>query len=415
LSELSRLSRVSMAERVKITIVGAGLVGCAIAYQLSKKYDEIFVIEKNPKVTAENQSSRNSGVIHAGIYYPKKESPLKANLCVKGNQMLYDFCREFNVPHKKTGKIVLAAEKWELDYLQDTYQIAMENNVPGARIISAEDATEIEPNIRCIQAAYFPTSGIVEPTQLVYRLYTLALSEEVYFMTNTQVIAIKAENGVFSITTKTGDLVDTFESEYLINSAGLYSDEIARMINPDCYFEIFPVRGEIAKFYKSRRKEIFHAGSNIYPVPHPLDQNGRKMSIPFQEFQKLFKEKKVLKTVGVHLTPTFDFINGDYEIGNTVTIGPATKTVIDKEDYSSDLYPPKYYYDQVHCFFPNLKIEEISLHQAGVQAKLKNQFDWVIEPDENYPKLINLIGIDSPGLTACLAIAKYVEELIGMV
>jgi L-2-hydroxyglutarate oxidase LhgO len=403
-----------MAERVKITIIGAGVIGCAIAYQLSKKYNEIFVIEKNPKVTAENQSSRNSGVIHAGIYYPKDESPLKAKFCVEGNRMLYDFCQEFDVPFKKTGKLVMATEEWELDYLQDSFQIAMQNGVPGGKIISAEEARKMEPNIHCLQAAHFPTSGIVEPTQLVYRLYTLASQKGVYFLTQTEVVDIKPKNGYFEVATKSGNNSEIFETEILINSTGLYSDEIGRMIDPDCPFQVFPVRGEMAKFYKSRRENIFHAGMNLYPVPHPLDSDGKKLVIPYDEFQKLFKAKKVLKTVGAHLTPTFDLIDGRYEIGNTVTIGPATKGVSDKEDYTYDLYPPDYYFELVHPFFPNLKIEDIALHQTGIQAKLKNQFDWVIEPDEKHPNCIQLIGIDSPGLTACLAIGEYVAELMSL-
>ncbi len=401
-----------MAERVNITIIGAGVIGCAIVYQLSKKYDEIFVIEKNSKVTAENQSSRNSGVIHAGIYYPKDESPLKAKLCVEGNRMLYDFCQEFDVPHKQTGKLVMATEKWQLDYLRDTFQIAQQNGVPEAKIISVNEARKMEPNIQCIQAAYFPTTGIVEPTQLIHRLFTLASQNGAYFLTQTEVVNIKPKKDYFEVTSKSGHHIEVFETENLINSAGLYSDDIARKINSDCPYEIFPIRGETAKFYNGRRQNIFHNGMNLYPVPQPLDANGKKVIIPFDEFQELFKAKKVLKTVGVHLTPTLDLIDGSYEIGNTVTIGPATKAVSDKEDYTHNLYLPEDYFELVHSFFPNLKVEDISLHQTGIQAKLKNQFDWVISPDEQYPNCIQLIGIDSPGLTACLAIGEYVDGLM---
>lgn len=401
-----------MAERAKITIVGAGVVGCAIAYQLSKKYDEIFVIEKNPKVTAENQSSRNSGVIHAGIYYPQAESPLKAKLCVEGNRRLYDFCQEFDVPCKRTGKLVMATEDWQLDYLQDTLQIAFQNSVPGGTIISAEQAKRMEPNIQCLQAAYFPTSGIVEPTQLLYRLFALGSQNGVYFLTHTKVIDLQPKNGYFEVYTESGNRIEVFETEILINSAGLFSDGIARLIDPDCPYQIFPVRGEMAKFYKSRRQDIYHQGLNLYPVPHPLDAQGKKLMLPFDTFQKLFEAKKVLKTVGVHLTPTFDLIDGQYEIGNTVTIGPATQAVSEREDYSHDLYPPEYYFESVHSFFPNVRVEDIALHQTGIQAKLRSQFDWVIEPDEKFPQCIQLIGIDSPGLTACLAIGNYVMELM---
>lgn len=401
-----------MSERVHITIIGAGVVGCAIAYHLSKKYDDIFVIEKNPKVTAENQSSRNSGVVHAGVYYPKDLGKLKGEMCVQGNPLLYEFCREFDVPCKQTGKLIVATNARETDYLEDTFRIARENKVPGARLISSDEANKMEPNINCLRAAYFPTSGIVEATQLVYRLYTLATQQNVFFLSNTEVVDVRPKTGFFEIETRAGNQTEIFETDILVNSAGLYSDEIAKKINQDCAHEINPIRGEAAKFMKTRRKNIFHSGLNIYPVPHPIYHDGTKADIPFNEFERLFREEKVLKTVGVHLTPTFDIIDGDFEIGDMVTIGPATKGVERKEDNATDLLPPELYLKRVQHFFPHLTLDDISLHQAGVQAKLKDQYDWVIEPDEKYPNCIQLIGIDSPGLTGCLAIAEYVEKLL---
>lgn len=404
-----------MSDRVHITIIGAGVVGCAIAYRLSKKYDEIFVIEKNPKVTAENQSSRNSGVVHAGVYYPKDLGRLKGELCVKGNPLLYDFCNEFDVPCKQTGKLIVASSEHEIDFLEDTFRISVENKVPGAQLISSIEAEKMEPNIICLKAGYFPTSGIVEATQLVYRLYTLATQQDAFFLTSTEVVDVRPKSGFFEIETRAGNQTEVFETEILINSAGLYSDEIAKRVNPDCPHEINPIRGEAAKFMKSRRKNIFHRGLNIYPVPHPIYLDGTRADVPFDEYQRLFAEKKVLKTVGVHLTPTFDFIDGSYEIGNTVTIGPANKKVKSKEDNSKDLLPPDIYHERVQRFFPNLQLDDIFLHQAGVQAKLKDQYDWVIEPDEKFSNCIQLIGIDSPGLTGCLAIADYVEELVSSI
>lgn len=401
-----------MSERVKITIVGAGVVGCAIAYMLSKKTEDIFVIEKNPKVAGENQSSRNSGVIHAGIYYPKDESPLKSKLSVIGNGRLYEFCQEYGIPHRMTGKLVVATEEWQLEYLADTFDIAIQNNVPGAKMLSAEQAKALEPNVHCLQAAYFPTSGIVEPTQLVRRLSTLAKQNGVYFLTGTEVSEIKPKGQYFEVGLMSANRYEILETEVLINSAGLYSDVIAKRVNPEFPYEILPVRGEMAKFYKSRRPEIFHHGLNIYPTPYPLDKTGRKLVMPFAEFQSLFKAKQVLKTVGVHLTPTFDMVDDNYEIGNIVTIGPAMKGVEEREDYARDLFDPAYFWEMVNPFFPNLRIEDIELHQTGIQAKLKNQFDWVIEPDEKHPRCIQLVGIDSPGLTACLAIAEYVTQLV---
>jgi len=401
-----------MPEKIPITIIGAGVIGCAIAAQLSKKQNEIIVFEKNPKVTAENQSSRNSGVIHAGIYYPKDVSPFKADLCVKGNKMLYDFCKEFNVPHAQTGKIVVAVEDWELPYLEDALRIALDNKVPGAKLISAEETKKMEPNVDCIKAAYFPTSGIVEATQLVHRLYTHATQNDSFFLPGSEVIDVKATGNIFELTIKSNGQKEVFESEIVINCAGLYSDEIARMVNRDCPYEILPIRGEAAKFYKNKRGEINHCGMNVYPVPIPIHPAGEKVKLPFDEFQKLFKQGKLLKTVGVHLTPTFDEQSGEYFVGDTVTIGPASKKAGNKEDYSNDLFEPGFYLENIKQFFPNIKSDDISLHQAGIQAKLSGRFDWVIEPDEKYPNFINLIGVDSPGLTSCLAIAEYVEEMV---
>lgn len=125
-----------MSEEVQITIIGGGVVGCAIAYELSKDSDlEIALIEKNMKINSENQSSRNSGVIHSGILYYKKTGPLKAKLCVEGNKLLYEFCMKHDVPHKKTAKLVVAADSLEREYLEDVYRTALENRVPGVEMI----------------------------------------------------------------------------------------------------------------------------------------------------------------------------------------------------------------------------------------------------------------------------------------
>ena len=126
----------------------------------------------------------------------------------------------------------------------------------------------------------------------------------------------------------------------------------------------------------------------------------------------MLQEKKVKKTVGVHLTPTFDIVDGEYVIGKTVTIGPAYTVNVGKEDYSSNLHEEKHYLKKVSHFFPNLRLEDITLHQAGIQAKLKDHCDFEIERDSKYPNFINAVGIDSPGLTASLAIAKYVNEMM---
>ncbi len=402
-----------MAQRVKISIIGGGVIGCAIAHRLSKKFDDIFVIEKNDKIKAENQSSRNSGVIHAGIYYPRDLGEIKGPLCVRGNALFYDFCEEFNIPHRRVGKLVVAVNEREIPYLKETYQIALANNVIGVRMLIPSEVGKMEPNISCLAAIHVPTSGIVEATTLVHQLYSLAVRQGVFYLFGTELVRAEPMNGYFQISTMSMGRKETFETEMVINAAGLYSDEVAKMINPDFPYAILPLRGEAAKFNKSKRPEIHHSGMNVYPVPSIVYADGKQAMIPFDEYQRLFREGKVLKTVGVHLTPTFDMIDGNYEIGDIVTIGPASRGNIERDDYSKDLYPEEYFLSAIHPLFPNLNLNDIGLHQSGIQAKLKGRYDWVIERDTRYPNCINLVGIDSPGLTACLAIAERVEQMIG--
>lgn len=399
-----------MSEEVQITIIGAGVVGCAIAYELSKKSNQdIVVIEKNNQINSENQSSRNSGVIHAGIYYSKKEGPLKARLCVEGNEMLYRFCAQNNIPHKKTGKLLVATDLLEKEYLENVYKTAIENEVPGIQMIEAEKVTRYEPNIRAISALHVPTTGIIEPTILVDRLFKIAESEGVIFLTGNRVIEIEPGGDGFKIKIKSNTEVEVFKTNFVINSAGLYSDDIARLIDPGSPYRIDPVKGEWGKFYKTKRENLHMKGLNVYPVPFGYLPDGRKLKIPFNEFLEKLSKGEISKSVGVHLSPTFEIRGNDYIVGDTVIVGPAYSKPENREDYRH-VRDRSYYLDMVKPFFSGLTLEDISLHQTGIRARLKDYYDFVIESDRGYPGFINLIGIDSPGLTASLAIAKYVKD-----
>jgi L-2-hydroxyglutarate oxidase LhgO len=401
-----------MSEEIFITIIGSGVVGCAIALEVSKEYKKnIVVIEKNRQVKGENQSSRNSGVIHAGIYYDNSKEPLKAKLCVEGNNLLYDFCTKYNIPHKKTGKLVVATNSLEEEYLEDLYRIASENEVPGIRIIDSKEIKEFEPNIRAKSALYVPTSGIIDPTSFIDNLYRQAESYGAIFLIGNKAIGIESCKDGFDVTIKSDNNTETFKTAILINSAGLYSDEVANTLNPDSLYKIDPIKGESAKFYKSRRDSISINEMSIYPVPFGYLPNGERLNIPFREFQKLYNAGQINKSVGVHLTSTLDIKDNNYFIGDTVTIGPAYSKPDGKEDYRPSRNE-KYFLSMVKQFFPDLKLKDISLHQAGIRAKLKGYRDFVIEKDSKHSNFINLIGIDSPGLTSSLAIAKYVKQMI---
>jgi len=392
-----------MLDMIPITAIGNGVVGCANAYELSKYIKNIFVVEQNKQIRGENQSSKNSCVLHAY----SKDKGLKAQLCVEGNRMMYEFCEERRVKHRNTGKLVVATTLREVEYLEDTLATARENRVPGIEMITGEKVRELEPNVSAVAALYVPTSGIIDPIHLIERLQGLAQARSTYFAAGAKVINIIPKDGFFEVVT---DSRGTFETKILINAAGLRSDEIARMVNPNSPYEIFPVRGEAAKFYHGRRSNTHMNGMNVYPAPHGFyEESGDKADVTFAEFKKLLAANKLISTVGVHLTPTLD--------GDLVTIGPAQVTVTDKEDYAPTR-PEQYYLSRVQGYFPNLGLEDISLYQTGIQANVKKNGvlcrDFIIERDSVHPNCINLIGINSPGLTACLAIAKYVrEEVLG--
>ncbi len=353
---------------IPITVIGGGVIGCAIAYELSRNY-EVLLIEKS-QIPGENQSSRNSGVIHAGIYYAPDS--LKAKLCVEGNKLLYDFCEENEVPYSKTGKLIVATNYEEEKCLESLLERANENGVPGVELV---DVLEYEPNVRANSALYVPTSGVVDSASLVSKLRELSTNTD--FLDKSKVVWINGNK----ITLESGE---TFETDLIINAAGLYAEDIAKLANSQKEYNLTAFRGEAAKFYT---REGTNVSMNIYPVPRDIVENG-------ESFQ----------TLGVHLTPTLDL---EGELSNTVTIGPAYVGGVKREDYSHKSNEQQFL-DAVLPFFPNITLEDISLHQTGIQMKSPDH-DFIIERDNN---VINLIGIDSPGLTASLAIAKHVKRLI---
>jgi len=400
-------------DRVALTIVGGGVIGCAIARELSRTSGrDILLVERNPKIKGDNQSSRNSGVIHAGIYYSRATEPLKARLCVEGNRLLYEFCEEFSVPHRRTGKLVVAVDDLEAEYLDEVRTDAAQNGVPDSRALDGRELRELEPSVMGSKALYFPTTGLVEPTEFVGALHHQAEAHGVFFLPGNRVEHIAPQKNSFEVVTRNKDGTETFATKLLVNAAGLYSDEIARLVNPDSPYRILPIRGEWAKFTKDRRPELSLGEMSVYPAPYGADNvTGERIRVPYVEYRRLLQQGRVSKTIGIHLSPTFDLSGGQYVIGRTVIVGPTYVVGVDKEDYSAK-HPEPYYLDKVHDFFPGLRTEDLELHSTGIRAKLKGRSDFVIERDAKHPNCINLVGIDSPGLTASLAIARYVRDMI---
>jgi L-2-hydroxyglutarate oxidase LhgO len=385
-----------MTDQLNIAIIGGGIVGCCLAWELSKLHEEIFVFEKNPDITqGENQSSRNSGVNHAGIYYEQDIRPLKARLCVEGNRRWYEFCRNYNVPCIQTGKLIVALNEDESRVLDLYLQRSKENVVPDVRKLSRFEVRELEPNVSAHSALLVPTSGIFEPTALLRRVHALASNQGVQFMTETEVVGIKPlEKGVDLRIRYRDGKEDTIIARCVVNSAGVSAVQVARMMDPEIPIKPAMIRGDSLKFYRNRRAELFLRGMNVYPTPIIVDT-------PTGQHH----------TVGVHLTPTFDRINGEMTIGDTVTVGPKLVAVNHFQDYQTPSPPPEEFLENM-AFFPGLTAEDLQNHQVGIQARLDGYHDFYIKPDRICSQVIHLLGIDSPGLTAAPAIAIYVTEMI---
>ncbi len=385
-----------MSEKINIAIIGGGIVGCCVALELAKTRQDIHVFEKNPGITrGENQSSRNSGVLHAGIYYEQTIRPLKARLCVEGNRLWYEFAKKYKLPCKQTGKLLVAIDGAESCILDQYLLQAQANGVPDVRKIDADEVKLREPNVDGHSALLVPTSGIIEPTALLHQVYALASNRGVNFMPETEVVKLemtKAEVIVY-IRYRDGH-EDRIQAETVINAAGVHAVDIARMIDPQLPIRSAFIRGDSLKFYRNRRPELFLRGMNVYPTPITV-------STPTGQHH----------TVGVHLTPTFDMVDGEMNIGDTVMVGPKLIPVTHIDDYTTPVPPIAAFLENMD-FFPDLTTADLEYHQSGIQARLDGFHDFYIRPDRNSKRVIHLLGIDSPGLTAAPAIANYIGGLL---
>jgi glycerol-3-phosphate dehydrogenase len=320
-------------------------------------------------------------------------------LCVEGNRLWYDFAKKYRLPCKQTGKLLVAMDADQSRRLDKHLQLAKANRVPDVRKIDSDEIKRLEPNVRAHSALLVPTSGIIDPTALLHQVYASASNRGVNFMPETQVVDLELSNGptMVSIRYRDGN-EDRIGADIVINAAGVHAVDIARMIDPHIPIKPALVRGDSLKFYRNRRPEIFLRGMNVYPTPIVVDSpTGRHL------------------TVGVHLTPTFDMIDGEMIIGDTVTVGPKLLPVTHFEDYNSTPVPAPEVFLEDMDFFPELTAADLEYHQGGIQARLDGYHDFYIKPDRNTNRVIHLLGIDSPGLTAAPAIAKYVAEMLASV
>jgi L-2-hydroxyglutarate oxidase LhgO len=365
-------------DRVNITIIGAGVVGLAIAAELSKKYDDIVVLEKHDKFGQET-SSRNSEVIHSGIYYPSDS--LKARLCVEGAALLYAYCERHSILHSRLGKLIAASNDDEKRHLQEFYKNGVQNGVKNLTFMDEHDIAEMEPNVNAISALYSPDTGIIDSHSLMESFFKTATASGVLFSFGSEVNLIdKKENG-YLIGIGNDDY--KFISKVVINSAGLSSDYIAKLTGIDIQksgYELKYCKGSYFSYAKPSPVKML-----IYPVPH-----------------------EELVGLGIHAT---------LDLGGRLRFGPDTE-YIDAIDYKVDADKKDIFYKGAGKIINGLEKDSFVPDMAGIRPKLsgKNEKarDFVIkdEADKGLEGLINLIGIESPGLTASPAIAKMVAGMV---
>lgn len=370
-------------EKVKISIIGAGVVGLAIAENLSKTVDgDIVVFEKHGKFGQET-SSRNSEVIHAGIYYPKDS--LKSKLCLLGNKMLYELCEKEGIKHKKCGKLIVSTNDQESKKIDSIYKNTQNVGVPGMELMSYEKIKELEPNIRATNGVFSSTTGIVDSHGLMDYLFKKATDNGVMFVFNQGITGIiKEEKGAggYVLTAADGESV---LSEVVINCAGLNADKIAKLAGFDIdalKYKLHFCKGDYFSIKNSSGK-LNHL---VYPVPHDLGHG-----------------------LGVHATLDLD---------GYIRLGPDTEYV-DKIFYDIDPNKRSDFYNAAKTYLPWLEEDMLMPDTSGMRPKLQGPTDgfrdFIIkeESDNGFPNFINLLGIESPGLTASTAIGQYVAELLG--
>lgn len=367
-----------MLDKAEITIIGAGVIGLAIAAQISGEGREVYILEKNEGF-GEETSSRNSEVIHSGIYYP--EGSLKARTCVEGNALLYEICDESGVGCKKTGKLIVANNGQELQELESLFERGERNGARGLKMLSGNEVKKMEPNIEATAAIFSPSTGIIDSHSLMKYLLYRAKEKGAEIAYKSNVIGIERLSEGYEITIEDGSGISSFKTEVIINCAGLNSDRIAELVGIDINkagYKLFYCKGEYFSVGNGKGKLIERS---VYPVPEPN-----------------------LVGTGIHAT---------LDLEGRMRLGPNTRYV-DGIDYRVDESQREIFYRSAKSFLPFIEPHDLAPEMAGIRPKLQGpgdeHRDFVIrhEHDRGLPGFINLIGIESPGLTSAPAIAKYI-------
>ncbi len=372
---------------IETVVIGAGAVGLAVARALAAAGQEVFVLERHDLIGSET-SSRNSEVIHAGLYYPP--GSLRARFCVAGKQALYRFCAENGVTARRCGKLLVAADEAEIPRLEAIMANARQSGVEDLVPLTVAEARALEPEIACAAACLSPSTGVIDSHGLMTALEGHIASRGGQVVLNTLVQALsRLPNGLFQLTIETAGTQDRITARRLVNAAGLGATAIGDLLHRDGSYRpprTYPAKGHY--FQLLGRAPFKHL---IYPLP----QSG---------------------SLGRHLT---------LDHGGKVKFGPDIEWLDTGRDPSAhyDFDDPdgsrlKVFEEAIRGYWPGLPDKALAPDYVGLRPKITRQgepaADFAVhgEPDHGIANLVGLYGIESPGLTSSLAIADHVAEML---
>lgn len=364
-------------ETVDCVVVGAGVVGIAVARALAMTGREVMVLDAAEGIGTET-SSRNSEVVHAGIYYPKDS--LMARFCVQGRRMLYAFCAERGVPFNNCGKLIVATSEAESERLDGIRARAEANGVEGMRMLTRDEAVALEPNLVCTSALLSPTTGIVDSHAYMLALQGEAEAHGALFVFHAKVAGGRAARDGVEIEVGGAEPM-RLHCRLLVNSAGLHAPALARSI----------------------------AGMPSQLVPREYYAKGNYFTLAGRSpFSRLIYPVPVPGGLGVHLT---------IDLGGQARFGPDVEWV-ETLDYTVDPRRADGFYDAVRRYWPDLKDGALQPGYSGIRPKIVPKGapgqDFVVQGPRAHSVagLVNLLGIESPGLTSAIALAEHVRDVV---